>query len=117
MKERNVDYGAFWDKVARIQIGCALVYMLVYIPCFVAFVWSSQRTFNTNSELWFWMLWFFHPLGILMNFIALGLTIRDLYLRPFPGPNDKLTWSLLIFLTGGLGMFVYYFKHVLKPRI
>lgn len=51
-----------------------------------------------------------------INFIAFVLTIRDLYKRPFPKDNDKLTWAILILTTGGIGWAFYIFKHALKPR-
>jgi hypothetical protein len=46
--------------------------------------------------------------------IAVGLTIRDLYLRDFPHPNDKLTWCLLFFT--GIGWIVYLCEYAMKPR-
>lgn len=58
----------------------------------------------------------FHFFGMLMNVVALVLTIRDLYLRSFPKENDKLTWHLLILLTGGIGWIIYVFKYARKPR-
>lgn len=50
------------------------------------------------------------------NLLAFFLTLRDLYLRPFPGENDKVTWCLLILCTGGIGWLVYVFKYALHPR-
>lgn len=57
-----------------------------------------------------------HFLGMVLNLAALILTIRDLYLRSFPNPNAKITWLLLILMTGGIGWIVYIFKYALKPR-
>ena len=54
--------------------------------------------------------------GMALNFVALLFTIKDLYLRPFTNPNSKLTWLLLILLTGGIGWLVYVFKHALWRR-
>ena len=47
---------------------------------------------------------------------AFIVTIRDLYLRPFPDPNSKLTWLLFILLPGGIGWVVYVFRHAIRPR-
>jgi len=44
------------------------------------------------------------------------LTLRDLYLRRFDSENAKVTWALLIVMTGGIGWLVYIFKYALKPR-
>lgn len=104
------------DQIGRIQIGFAIVYMLIYIPISVYMgFFLNQTSRKPGEEIFYWWMGF-HFFGMLMNLTALVLTIRDLYLRPFPGPNDKLTWSLLIIWTGGIGLIVYYIKHVLIPR-
>ena len=90
----------------------SLVYMVVYIPVFfIVLVW----TMGTQSNAFFYIVPF-HFLGMFQNFAALILTIRDLYLRPFSNPNDKLTWLLVILFTGGIGWLVYIFMYALKPR-
>jgi hypothetical protein len=48
--------------------------------------------------------------------LALVFTIHDLYQRDFPTSNAKLTWLVLILLTGGIGWIIYIFRHALKPR-
>jgi hypothetical protein len=53
---------------------------------------------------------------MVFNFTALIVTIRDLYLRSFNNPNDKLTWLLLMMLTGGIGWFVYLWRYAFRPR-
>jgi len=96
----------------RAVVITALVYMAVYIPYF--FVQGYRMSSGVPvSPLAIFPL---HFLGMALNFVALVLTIRDLYLRPFANPNSKLTWLLLILLTGGIGWLVYVFKHALKPR-
>ncbi len=54
-------------------------------------------------------------MGLVQNVIAMALTIRDLYQRDFPHPNQKLTWGLLITWTV-IGWFIYLFKYAFKPR-
>ena len=88
----------------------ALAYMAIYIPFF--FFAGSRVTPDQFLEIIIPL----HLAGIVQNFLALALTIRDLYKRPFPNPNQKLTWCLLITWTGGIGWLVYIFKHALKPR-
>ncbi len=88
-----------------------LVLIAVYIPYPLAL---SLPPAGVNQRMsWIVPLHFF---GILLNFGALVLTIRDLYLRTFPKENYKLTWLLLILLTGGIGWLVYIFKHAQKAR-
>lgn len=88
----------------------SLAYMLVYIPFFFITFASADP-----SRL-FPIIMPFHLLGMGLNFAAFGLTIRDVYLRKLPGQNAKLTWLLLIMMTGGIGWLVYLFKYALKPR-
>lgn len=98
----------------RVFVVWTLAYMAVYLCVSLPVVYFAT-TDRTNPWL-FEVIMPFHLLGMIQNFIALALTIRDLYKRDFPHPNDKLTWLLLILLTGGIGWFVYIFKHALKPR-
>ena len=87
----------------------ALGYTVVYLCLFVsAAIAQSERAFVALLP--------FHFLGMLQNVIAFILTIRDLYRRPFQNPNSKVTWTLLILCTGGIGWVVYIFRHALKPR-
>jgi hypothetical protein len=95
--------------VERCLVLAAIIYMAVYVPFFFM------------APGGFWGRWMtvilpLHFLSMLLNLIAIVLTIRDLYLRRFPTENAKLTWLLLILCTGGIGWLVYVFKHALKPR-
>lgn len=65
---------------------------------------------STSFEIW-------SIVSLVWNLSAYALTIRDLYLRDFPNPNSKLTWSLLMFWTGGIGWCVYLFKRAFKARV
>lgn len=87
----------------------AIGYMIVYVPTFMILMAS-------NPEQFFFVILPFHLLGMAQNLVALILTVRDLYLRPFPDPNQKVTWALLILMTGGIGLVVYLFKYAFKPR-
>ena len=55
-------------------------------------------------------------IAFLSNATAVFIVFRDLYRRQFEDPNAKLKWALWMFLTGGLAMVVYVFKHGLHPR-
>jgi hypothetical protein len=91
----------------------ALVYTAVYVVVFFVVTVSTVSAPDFNTMLY---LLPFHFLGMAQNFTALLLTIRDLYLRHFPTENAKLTWLLLILLTGGIGWLIYVFKYAFKPR-
>jgi hypothetical protein len=97
----------------RKTILAAIVYMLVYLPYFFV---QAYRT-SKGTELPLLIILVPHFFGMALNFAALVMTIRDLYLRPFPNPNTKRIWLLLILTTGGIGWIVYIFKYALKPRI
>ncbi len=97
-------------RIERMIVIWALAYMAVYMPFFFAgpHFLSQEQFFRFMVPL--------HFLGMAQNLIALILTIRDLYKRPFPHENQKLTWALLITCTGGIGWLIYVFKYALKPR-
>ena len=90
----------------------ALVYMAIYVPYFLILAASGCLGVDVPLSA----IFPFHLLGMALNFAALIVTIRDLYLRPFPNPNSKLTWLLVILYTGGIGWLVYLFRHAMLPR-
>ena len=90
----------------------ALAYMAMYIPYFLVQIVRATNGAHVSPVAIFPL----HFLGMALNFAALVVTIRDLYLRSFVNPNAKLTWLLLILVTGGIGWFVYVFKYAFKPR-
>lgn len=93
----------------KVFVLWALGYTVVYSCLFVsAAIAQSERAIVALLP--------FHFLGMVQNVIAFILTIRDLYKRPFPNPNSKVTWTLLILCTGGIGWVVYIFRYALKPR-
>ena len=92
----------------------AMVYMAIYMAMFFL-VMSSMMSRSGGSQFPF-LLVPFHLLGMVQNLIALILTLRDVYLRRFPNENDKVTWTILILMTGGIGWLVYLFKYAFKPR-
>ena len=103
---------AMLDRIARIMIITALLYMVVYFPYFFLQRYRSSNGVAVSPLAIFPA----HFIGMALNVTALILTIRDLFLRSFPSPNAKLTWLLLILMTGGIGWIVYIFKYALKPR-
>ena len=96
----------------RVIVIAALWYMALYIPYFFAQTYRISQGIDVSPYAIFPL----HFLGMVLNIIALILTIRDLYLRPFADPNRKLTWLLVILLTGGIGWLVDIFRHAVKPR-
>ena len=99
-------------SIERAIVIAALVYMALYIPCFFVQTYRMSNGVPVSPLAIFPL----HFLGMALNFVALILTIRDLYLRPFANANSKLTWLLLILCTGGVGWLVYVFRHALRPR-
>lgn len=99
-----------------------MIYIVIYVPFLLLFfflgVAHQKWGWVSEDTLWvcFMILIPFHFLGMAQNFLALFLTLRDLYRRRFPRANQKLTWCILILATGGIGWVVYVFKHALKPR-
>lgn len=96
-------------RFERIFVVWTLTYMVIYVP---ALLFTSA---SDPDVFWRWIAPL-HFLGMAQNILALILTIRDLYKRPFPHANQKVTWALLITWTGGIGWIIYIFKYALKPR-
>lgn len=99
-----------------------MIYMVVYVPFFliVFFLGVAHQKWGSVSDDTMWILFMIlipcHFLGMAQNFLALFLTLRDLYRRRFPRENQKLIWCLLILATGGIGWVVYVFRYALEPR-
>jgi hypothetical protein len=103
------------DRLTRIVCAMSLIFMAVYIPFFFALGFGSKfRVFNNDFP--FALIAIPHSICMFLNFFAFALSIRDLYHRDFPDSNTKLTWSLLFFLTGGIGWIVYVVKYILKNK-
>lgn len=80
---------------------------VIYAPYFIFLITRESPPHPLAIFPW-------HIAGMVLNFAALFATFRDLYRRPFSNPNAKLTWCLLILCTGGIGWWVYIFKHALQ---
>lgn len=90
----------------------AIAYMVLYLPYFFVQVYRIEHGVKVPLAA----ILVPHLFGMVLNFLALIVTIRDLYLRSFPSPNAKLIWALLILCTCGFGWFFYVFKYALKAR-
>jgi hypothetical protein len=101
------------NRAERALVIAALGYMALYIPYFLV----QLHRISDGVEVCPVAILPLHFLCMALNFAALIVTIRDLYMRSFPNPNSKLTWLLLILCTGGIGWLVYVFKHALRPRL
>lgn len=64
-----------------------------------------------KSTLKYWAL-----IYVIASILTLYYLINDLYKRNFGNPNTKVTWAIIMFFTGGIGLIVYAFKHAIKPR-
>jgi hypothetical protein len=81
-----------------------IVYMLIYMPCFILLM---PRHFEAVFP--------FHILGMFLGLVLIIIVMRDIYKRDFPNPNTKVTWTILIFVTG-IAIFPYLFLHGFKSR-
>lgn len=79
-------------------------YMMAYIPCFFLLVADH-----------FWQIMPFHFFGMALGIPLLVIVFRDLYKRPFPNPNTKVTWAILM-LTLSPSIIVYLYKHGFRSR-
>jgi hypothetical protein len=102
--------------IERKIVLAAIAYLAVYLLGFFGTFLVTMHMSRESADLLMLALLLFHFLGMVLNVTAFILTLRDLYLRSFPDPDAKLTWLLLMFLTGGVGWIVYIFRHALRPR-
>lgn len=56
------------------------------------------------------------PIVLLLSFSTVIIVIRDLYKREFENSNSKLTWLIVVSITGGIGLLIYIFKFGNKSR-
>ena len=56
------------------------------------------------------------PIVFLLSLSTVIIVIRDLYKREFENPNSKLTWFIVVAMTGGIGLLIYIFKFGNKSR-
>jgi hypothetical protein len=93
-----------WEQMSKLER--AILVLALVAPLAVV-------TIGTRFDgLFGWLM----LLAFLSNLTAIFIVFRDLYRRQFEDPNAKLKWALWIFLTSGLAMVVYVFKHGLQPR-
>lgn len=100
------------NRAEKALVVVALLNMVLYVPYFFLQVYRLES--GLQGSPWAIFPWHFFTMGL--NLVVMVVSIRDLYLRPFSNPNAKLTWLLLILLTGGIGWVVYLLKHALRPR-
>ena len=100
------------DRIEKTIVLIAVAYLSVYVLYFFTQMYRGVHGAYISP----YAILPFHFVGMALNFLALVLTIRDLYLRKFEKENSKLTWLLIILMTGGIGWVVYIFKHALNPR-
>ncbi len=71
------------------------------ITFFIAAIFSS-------FFILFFLIWFFVLGIILLSLVFWILMIVDLTKRKFEKENDKVTWLLIVLLTGAIGAIIYY---------
>ena len=84
--------------------------MAVLIPVLgVMQLGSPDSLFKSTLKYW-------APIYVTTSILTLYYLISDLCKRDFQKPNSKVTWAIIIFFTGGVGLIIYAFKHAIKPR-
>lgn len=87
-----------------------LTYMIVYVCVFIGIIGSgdiSPTTFHTILP--------FHLFGMAMGMPLYIIVIRDIYLRSFPNPNTKVTWTNLVLMFSP-SIFAYLYKNGFRSR-
>jgi len=99
--------------MSRLERSLVLVHLtaaVVYVPCFFAAV--PHVEFGRGS--WTTLMTVHFSL-MFLGLVVMVVIIRDLYLRDYFTPNQKLTWGLLFCLLTP-SIWVYFFRHAWKPR-
>lgn len=81
---------------------------------YAAVTWMQLHPYDLET---FSIIMFCMIMIKLQLIIAMTLTIRDLYLRPFSTPFHRTTWLFFILCTAGIGWISYLIKHAFKPRL
>lgn len=98
------------NALEKAIVICALVGQVLVIP-----VGLLEMNTTATSQQQSLFSYFFAAI-FLLSLCMVVLVLRDLYKRSFTNPNAKLTWLLVLMLTGGIGFFFYVFRHAFKPR-
>jgi Na+/H+ antiporter NhaD/arsenite permease-like protein len=84
--------------------------MAVLIPILGAIqLGDPDSLFKSTLKYW-------APAYVTTSILTLYYLINDLYKRDFEKSNSKVTWAIIMFFTGGIGLIIYAFKHAIKPR-
>jgi hypothetical protein len=97
------------NRMEKAVLLCALIAQVVVIALGIHHL-GSEPPGPSSAPRWL------PALTVLLSLAAVVLIFRDLYEREFPNPNSKLTWMLIMVLTGGIGMVVYALRHAVRPR-
>ena len=84
-------------------------YIVIYLCCFLAIAVTGA------FEQWLFYVLPFHFLGMAIGIPMLIILFHDLYKRPFPNPNSKVTWTILMLMFWP-SIPVYLYKYGFRPR-
>jgi hypothetical protein len=107
--------GGSMTGTGRSLVLWAIRYMVVYLPIALAIILLKKSGAIENNDQRLLVVVPFHFVAMLLNFLALVVTLCDLIDRPFPETWHKWMWLILILFTGGIGWLVYVFRYGLKP--
>ncbi|MFO1006338.1 MAG: hypothetical protein U0929_10300 [Planctomycetaceae bacterium] len=97
-----------WEK-SYIIFYC--IYMILYLcVVFIGLIRSGDI-----DPMTFHIILPFHLLGMAMGILLYIIVIRDIYLRSFPNPNTKVTWTILVLMFWP-SIFAYLYKNGFRSR-
>lgn len=109
------------NATAKIVLGLATIWPLVYIAIFIGFVFSmvlsnSQEMSSAQASHTmppaFVSLLFVHIATILEGIALLVFYIVDVFRNPRVTSEQRLLWAIVIFVGGPIGMIVYWFLNI-----
>ena len=103
--------------MGRLEKSVVLVWPIWIIAAVVALVWIKPRLAVSEGDGGFALLVSVCLSATFWGQLVVVLAIRDLYLRHFNGENAKLTWCLLILMTGCIGLVVYLYRYSFRSRL
>lgn len=102
----------------KIVLGVATIWPFLYIPFFIAMVFSTialSITAGDNSfPLPLLIILPLHFLTIILQLVVLGLFIIDIFKNGKIKNDKKALWAIVIFLGGPIASPIYWYLYIWK---
>ncbi len=95
------------NRIEKIVCIWTLLYIVTYLPFLILYGYATLSMMGILS---------LHFIGIGSLVSTYVLCMRDIYLRKFPDPNHKVTWTLIVVLGSVFGLAAYLTRHGMKQR-